>query len=141
MEHELVDFVETIASPWGFESYPFQIGWYNEKVTPHFRFDALPKDTLAFVLLSVPNMFENAFLPFLAQETDCLTEGTDLIDACMQDRFRDFAAKALARFPGRVGEVELIHDFEMSQDRDAPKFWFKLPLMLQAPHTITNNPM
>ena len=88
MEDALVDYVESIVSPWGFESYPLQIGWYDEKVTTHFQFVGLHPETLAFVLLSVPNMFENAFLPYLAQETDCTTEGGDLIDACMKERFR-----------------------------------------------------
>ena len=95
-EDKLVQFIDSIVTPSGFESYPLQIGWYNEKVTSHFQFAHLPPETLAFVLLSVPNMFENAFLPFLAQETDCLTEGSDLIDACMKERFRVIRCHAYA---------------------------------------------
>jgi len=120
-EDKLVQFIDSIVTPSGFESYPLQIGWYNEKVTSHFQFAHLPPETLAFVLLSVPNMFENAFLPFLAQETDCLTEGSDLIDACMKERFRDFASKAKENFPELVTEVELIHDFEMVPGLRRPK--------------------
>ena len=88
MAEKVVEYVDSLVTPWGFESYPFQMGWYNEKVTSHFQFPLLDPETLAFVILSVPNMFENAFLPFLAQETDCLSDGGDLIDTCMRTRFK-----------------------------------------------------
>jgi len=41
-----------------------QIGWYNDCVTEPFKFTYDP-DTLAFLLISTPSMFEKAFLPFL----------------------------------------------------------------------------
>lgn len=121
MEDKLVEFVGSMVTPWGFESYPFQLGWYNEKVTSHFQFSGMDADTLAFVILSVPNMFEDAFLPFLAQETDCQGDGGDLIDTCMKTRFKDFAESARKKFPNLVKEVEIIHDFEMVPGSRRPK--------------------
>jgi hypothetical protein len=54
-----------LADVGGFEVHPFKIGWYNESVGEKF---ALPysDDTLAFVVISQPSMFEKAFLPFVA---------------------------------------------------------------------------
>ena len=52
--------------PLGFESHPFLVGWYNERVSPKFRLpysDATP----AVVVLSRPDMFERTFLPFLVK--------------------------------------------------------------------------
>ena len=89
MEDRLVRFMDSIMSPCGFESYPLQIQWYNEKVTSHFQFGQLDPETLAFVILSVPSMFENSFLPFLSQQADCLREeGGDLLDDCMRNKFK-----------------------------------------------------
>ena len=50
--------------PLGFDSHPFLIGWYNERVGPKF---ALPYGdaTPAVVVLSRPDMFERTFVPFL----------------------------------------------------------------------------
>ena len=50
----------------GFEAHPFKIGWYNESVGEKFE---LPYscDTLAFVIISQPSMFENTFLPFVEE--------------------------------------------------------------------------
>lgn len=121
MAEKVVEYVDSLVTPWGFESYPFQMGWYNEKVTSHFQFPLLDPETLAFVILSVPNMFENAFLPFLAQETDCLSDGGDLIDTCMRTRFKEFAESTKDEFAELVGEVEIIHDFEMVPGTRRPK--------------------
>lgn len=121
MEGKIVEHMDSVVTPWGFESYPFQLGWYNEKVGPHFQFLQSDPETLAFVILSVPNMFENAFLPFLAQETDCLSDGGDLLDTCMRTRFKEFAESMRKEFPGLVDKVELIHDFEMVPGTRRPK--------------------
>ena len=57
--------IETVLSPNGFEVRPFLTGWYNELVADKFHLD-YPEDTLAFVIISQPSMFEKAFLPFLS---------------------------------------------------------------------------
>ena len=57
--------LETLSQSLGLETYPFKIGWYNESVGEKFR---LPysDDTVAFVVISRPCMFEKTFLPFVA---------------------------------------------------------------------------
>ena len=53
-------------APLGFDSHPFLIGWYNERVGPKFTLpygDATP----AVVVLSRPDMFERTFVPFLVR--------------------------------------------------------------------------
>ena len=62
----------------------FQIGWYNEKVSKAFQFN-LPDDTLAFVIISTPNMFDKAFKPYVWR-LDCIGPG-DLLDSCMRHHF------------------------------------------------------
>jgi methylmalonic aciduria homocystinuria type C protein len=61
-----------------------QISWYNEKVAPVFRFD-LPGDTIAFIVISRPDMFEKAFMPFITKQ-DCLSVN-DPIDECVAHHF------------------------------------------------------
>ena len=58
--------VASRLDPLGFDSHPFLIGWYNERVGPKFR---LPytDDTPAVVVLSRPDMFERTFVPFLVR--------------------------------------------------------------------------
>ena len=58
--------VASRLDPLGFESHPFLIGWYNERVGPKFKLpygDATP----AVVVLSRPDMFERTFVPFLVK--------------------------------------------------------------------------
>ena len=57
--------IETVLCPHGFEVRPFLTGWYNQLVADKFHLD-YPEDTLAFVIISQPSMFEKAFLPFLS---------------------------------------------------------------------------
>ena len=62
-----------------------QIGWYNDCVRKPFEFK-YDRETLAFILISTPSMFEKAFLPFLGSE---LCAGTrDPIDQCMDHHFK-----------------------------------------------------
>ena len=57
--------IESVLCPHGFEVRPFLTGWYNQLVSDKFHLD-YPEDTLAFVIISQPSMFEKAFLPFLS---------------------------------------------------------------------------
>ena len=57
--------IESALCPHGFEVRPFLTGWYNQLVSDKFHLD-YPEDTLAFVIISQPSMFEKAFLPFLS---------------------------------------------------------------------------
>ena len=57
----------------GFEAHPFKIGWYNESVGEKFTIP-YTDDTLAFVIVSRPCMFEKAFLPFIAENLEELDQ-------------------------------------------------------------------
>jgi len=47
----------------------------------------LDKDTLAFLVISTPAMFDRAFKPFILRQ-DCTSGGSgDLIDACVAEKF------------------------------------------------------
>ena len=98
---------------------PFKIGWYNNAVTDKkFAFSDTDPNTLAFVVISIPSMFEKAFLPYLEQE---LIEGKsfeikDPLDRCMKKIFLHLS-KA---FTDDYGIVPM-HDFEISPVTKRPK--------------------
>lgn len=57
-----------------------QVGWYNAVVQPAFHLP-YPDDTLAFVVLSTPSMFEKALKPFVNKER--LKIIRDPVDQCV----------------------------------------------------------
>lgn len=70
-----------LTAKYGFESHPFKIGWYNDRLAhPAFILD-YPYDTLAYIIISTPHMFDLAFKPFLVEKT--LDGVHDPIDECM----------------------------------------------------------
>ncbi len=110
--------------PFGFECHPFQVGWYNRRVGAKF---ALPHDDacLAVVVLSRPDMFENAFLPYLAAAAAATTGAAakreeeeanrDPLDECMRQTMREAREDV---FGGDTeDEVDIIHDFELLPNR------------------------
>lgn len=50
------------------------------------------EDTLAFVILSTPEMFDNAFLPFIKKNFASINNLVDPIDQCMQYEFNKLKA-------------------------------------------------
>ncbi|CAL1540843.1 unnamed protein product [Lymnaea stagnalis] len=92
----------------GLEIYPFKVGWYNDEVEELFHFNFDP-DTLAVLVVSTPDMFERALVPFMCSD-DC-TGTLDLLDKCMKHNF------SLVRriFPDE--DIEIMHDFEMTPSR------------------------
>lgn len=58
-----------------------QVGWYNSVLPPSLHL-SYPNDSLAVVVLSTPDMFEQAFLPFLMQR-GC-KDLSDPIDQCVR---------------------------------------------------------
>ena len=97
--------LDSYGRPLGLEVTPFKAGWYNGALQDgRFAFD-VPEDTLAFVVVSAPSMFENAFLPFVSQDVD----GTDPLDRCMRHHF-----EAMCRLFPESYAVEPMHDFEMA---------------------------
>nr|XP_020638972.1 methylmalonic aciduria and homocystinuria type C protein isoform X2 [Pogona vitticeps] len=77
---QLEDKIRDYLGDLGFEIYPFKVGWYNEAVPPAFH---LPysENTLAFVVLSIPAMFDKAFKPFLRNQL--LKKIQDPVDQCV----------------------------------------------------------
>lgn len=100
--------LETSFEEYGLETHPFKVGclvtmfnlirfsfanqikWYNDIVGPEYALK-YPDDTLAFLVISSPSMFERAFLPYLNFVVDksLLKEnsGFDPLDKCMQHYF------------------------------------------------------
>ena len=93
----------------GFEIYPFKTSWYNSKVSSHFNLD-YKEDTLAFLVLNGPSMFENVFLPYI-KNLDVSAISNDPLDECM----KKFACEFLKKF--KIQNAEIIHDFEMTPMR------------------------
>ncbi|XP_045147910.1 cyanocobalamin reductase / alkylcobalamin dealkylase isoform X2 [Echinops telfairi] len=77
---ELKQKIEDTLCPFGFEVYPFQVAWYNALLPSAFHLP-LPGPTLAFVVLSTPSMFDQAFKPFL--QTCHLQPLRDPVDQCV----------------------------------------------------------
>lgn len=61
---KLVDRLNNYGKAKGFEVHSFKVGWYNDAVGPRFLLPH-PPDTVAFIVISQPSMFERAFLPFM----------------------------------------------------------------------------
>lgn len=63
------------------DDFFLQIGWYNEHVQEVFRL-SYPADTLGLLVISTPDMFERAFIPFVKQQEE--SDGIrDPIDQCV----------------------------------------------------------
>lgn len=60
---------------------PLQVGWYNALLPSSLHLD-YPESTLAVVVLSTPDMFEQAFLPFL--ENRLFQRLSDPVDQCVK---------------------------------------------------------
>lgn len=97
----------------GFEVKPLKIGWYNH-VLPASMHLSYPEDTLAVVVISTPSMFEEAFLPFL-EEQSCLGL-SDPIDQCVKHCVSSAVSKC---FSGET--VDVMYDYELLPSRK-PKF-------------------
>lgn len=114
IKRKLVD----LFTEFGMEVHPFLIGWYNNQVLTDYcpkvseKF-LLPhsENTLAFVVISQPSMFEKSFLPFLEKDTDHINESQDPLDTCMIQLFQ----KAKSCLPDH--EIESLHDFQLHANR------------------------
>lgn len=92
----------------GFEAHPLLIGWYNDHVGEKFKLN-YASDTLAFVIISTPSMFEKCFLPYVS--TKPLDVILDPIDSCIKDEMATVKEK-FSKF-----DIECIHDFELGHSR------------------------
>jgi len=116
-EKGLREALSSHLEPHGFETHPFLVGWYNSMVAEKFR---LPQtnDTLAFVVISRPSMFEKTFVPFLAKRRKISSSSEffaagDPLDQCMKETL-DSVAASVASLAGRIS---VIHDFELWPNR------------------------
>lgn len=97
----------------GFEVKPLKIGWYNH-VLPASLHLSYPEDTLAVVVLSTPSMFEQAFLPFLEEQS--YQNLSDPIDQCVKHCVSSAVSQC---FPGQ--KIVVTYDYEVLPSRK-PKF-------------------
>lgn len=108
----------------GLEVHCFKIAWYNALVAPEYSLN-YHDDTLAFLVISTPHMFELAFLPFLAEFIDPSTMADasnalyrDPIDRCMQHYFATLKQELSS---ATASAVDVIHDFELEMPSRRPK--------------------
>ncbi|GFY61864.1 methylmalonic aciduria and homocystinuria type C protein homolog, partial [Trichonephila inaurata madagascariensis] len=106
IQHEL----ERNYGSLGFEFHPFKIGWYNSFVRPIFKLD-YNEDTVAFLIISSPKMFERAFIPFLQKQSNQLSGLKDPIDECMQ-----FYLSRITELFSNY-DIKVVHDFELHPNR------------------------
>lgn len=106
---EVQKHLNAVLTPAGFEYHPFKIGWYNEHVSATFQ---LPyhNDTVAFIIISTPSMFEKTFIPFVSK-VDCVRMKQDPLDQCMVQQF-NVIKQAL---PDHA--IEIIHDFDTTPSK------------------------
>ncbi|XP_072295371.1 cyanocobalamin reductase / alkylcobalamin dealkylase [Eucyclogobius newberryi] len=77
----VVKLLEESLCKLGFEIKPLKVGWYNHVLPASLQL-SYPEDTLAVVILSTPAMFEQAFVPFLEEQS---FQGlSDPIDQCVK---------------------------------------------------------
>lgn len=100
--------IEDVTGHLGFESYCFKVRWYNEQVQPVFKLN-YPPDTIAFIFISTPAMFDKAFKPFITR-TECLGV-RDPIDECMSHYF------GLLKDDFSDHDLEILFDYDLDHCR------------------------
>uniref|UniRef100_A0A8C3SUM0 Cyanocobalamin reductase / alkylcobalamin dealkylase n=1 Tax=Chelydra serpentina TaxID=8475 RepID=A0A8C3SUM0_CHESE len=96
----------------GFELSPLKVGWYNAVLQPSFHL-RYAEDTLAFVVLSAPSMFDKAFKPFVNKQL--LKKINDPVDQCVSYHL------SLVKESLPDQRVDIIYDYEILPNRK-PKF-------------------
>lgn len=89
----------------GFEVHPFLISWYNSVVDPIFRLTNYDDDTVAFLVISTPSMFERTFLPYALNDYHDLSR--DPIDCCVKETIHS----ALEKIPDH--DVDILFDYDL----------------------------
>uniref|UniRef100_A0A8D0DY16 Cyanocobalamin reductase / alkylcobalamin dealkylase n=1 Tax=Salvator merianae TaxID=96440 RepID=A0A8D0DY16_SALMN len=108
LEEKIRDYLGNL----GFEIYPFKVGWYNEALPPAFHLP-YPDNTLAFVVVSIPAMFDKAFKPFLRNQV--LKKIRDPIDQCISYHL------TLVKQSLDNQQLDIMYDYEMLPNRK-PRF-------------------
>ncbi|XP_074732272.1 cyanocobalamin reductase / alkylcobalamin dealkylase isoform X2 [Strix uralensis] len=112
MEGRVAERLRGALGPFGFEVHAFKVGWYNAILQPAFHLP-YPDDTLAFVVLSTPSMFDKALKPFVNKER--LKIIRDPVDQCVSHHL----SRVKEKFPDQ--KVDVIFDYEILPSRK-PKF-------------------
>ena len=113
---EITKVIDDFCANIGFEASPFKLKWYNASVTnDKFKLTCAPDDSLAFVIISQPSMFEATFLPFVNEHWDQIQNNVlvDLLDQCMIKVLGELKSQ----LEGIDSQVLLMHDFELSPAR------------------------
>ena len=110
---EIVGVVKGLCEGTGCSCHPFLLSWYHQKVKPPFHFP-YHDDTLVLLVVSLPSMFEDLFLPYL-RSSDYVHGSLDPLDQC----FKHFFSKLKAAFP--CDDVEFIQDFEVDPASRRPR--------------------
>ncbi|XP_072048659.1 cyanocobalamin reductase / alkylcobalamin dealkylase-like [Amphiura filiformis] len=109
---ELQGSLSGFFSQYGFECYPFKVSWYNKKVDSSYHL-AYHDDTLAFCIVSTPQMFDKAFKPFIANITKIGIR--DPIDECVASYFKQAKESLPACDPSH--EIDTIYDYELHPNK------------------------
>ncbi|XP_066412093.1 cyanocobalamin reductase / alkylcobalamin dealkylase isoform X3 [Molothrus aeneus] len=112
MERRVAEQLRSALGPLGLEAHAFKVGWYNAVLQPAFHLP-YPDDTLAFVVLSTPSMFDKALKPFVSKER--LKIIRDPVDQCVSHHL----SRVKEKFPDQ--RVDIMFDYEMLPSRK-PKF-------------------
>ncbi|KAH0510331.1 Methylmalonic aciduria and homocystinuria type C protein-like protein [Microtus ochrogaster] len=88
--------------------FGFQVGWYNKLLPPAFHLP-FPGPTLAFLVLSIPAMFDKVLKPFLKSYQPQPLR--DPVDQCVSYHLRSVTEK----FPEL--QIEVIADYEVHPNR------------------------
>ncbi|XP_034635735.1 methylmalonic aciduria and homocystinuria type C protein isoform X1 [Trachemys scripta elegans] len=92
--------------------YLLKVGWYNAVLQPSFHLQ-YSEDTLAFIVLSTPSMFDRAFKPFVDKQL--LKKINDPVDQCVSYHL------SLVKESLPDQRVDIIYDYEILPNRK-PKF-------------------
>lgn len=113
----IVSKLETVSFSFGIEVHPFNIGWYNDTILDKkFVLDG-PYNTLAFVVISTPSMFEKAFIPYINSEfSDFKLAVKDPLDRCMKKIFHVLCTPFQTEY-----DISPIHDFEINSITKRPR--------------------
>jgi len=120
MEVTLTPMIDNFCKTKGLEAAPFKLEWYNSALTNEkFRLTFAPEDSLCYVIISQPSMFEKAFLPFVKDHWSDIVNNAiqDPLDQCMKSVFEELKNE-LQKYDH---QIEKFHDFEMSFPGKRPK--------------------
>lgn len=115
---EIESKLESERALFGLEIFAFKIKWYNDAVVDKKFALSDDPNTLAFIVISTPSMFEKAFLPYIEREVtkDKCFEIKDPLDRCMKETFSCLIKSVKDEY-----DTVLIHDFEISPVTKRPK--------------------